>query len=198
MQYLERKGAADLLYSRLYLYYYGRAAEGTPPGEDSGMFIRTAMKVLKARGVCTDATWNYDNAEMRFTQKPPTAADLEAAQHKALSYYRCVDLYTIKSSLIHGYPVVFGFSVPENMESPQCAVSGMVLYPGSSESIIGGHAVLAVGYDDSIVIGSSIGAVLCQNSWGTSWGLSGFFYLPYRFFYDGLASDCWTIRKAQV
>ena len=61
--------------------------------------------------------------------------------------------------------------------------------------MMGGHAVCAVGYDDSKVIvnpsnqKSSKGALLIRNSWGSSWGDNGYGWLPYDYVLTGLASD---------
>jgi C1A family cysteine protease len=197
MEFLERRGAKDTLYSRLYLYARTRQFEGTSLSEDSGSQIRDAVRILAADGVCLEATWPYDPPEQRFMLDPTPNCDEEAAQHKALMYYRCVDLYTIKMSLHQGFPVIYGFDVPSSMDSDAVAQSGLLPFD-PSESSIGGHAVLAVGYDDSKVIGSSTGALLTQNSWGEDWGQGGFFYLPYDFFTHGKASDFWTLRRAAV
>jgi len=39
------------------------------------------------------------------------------------------------------------------------------------------HAVLIVGYDDNMCNGQ--GAWIVKNSWGTGWGVSGYFYIKY-------------------
>jgi C1A family cysteine protease len=64
--------------------------------------------------------------------------------------------------------------------------------PGPNEQTIGGHAVLAVGYDDSQ------NWFIIRNSWGTGWGMQGYFTLPYDYLTnDNLADDFWTIRLVQ-
>ncbi len=116
-------------------------------------------------------------------------------------YYRCPNLDTLKASLFQGFPVVIGFSVPDNMMSEECANTGIVLPPEATEGYQGGHAVLAVGYDIHFKCGKEAGAVLCQNSWGIGWGIQGYFWIPMSFWHGGqgaLASDCWTIRRATI
>ena len=55
--------------------------------------------------------------------------------------------------------------------------------------MIGGHAVLATGYDDSQQ------RFLVRNSWGTGWGKDGYFTIPYAYLTNSsLASDFWTLR----
>lgn len=197
MEYLERRGAKDTLYSRLYLYARTRQFENTPLSDDSGCQIRDAMKILAADGVCLESTWPYIDPEKRFAVDPPASCDDEAALHRALFYYRLVDLYTIRCSLAQGFPVTLGFDVPESMQTDEVAANGLVVYsPG--EASVGGHAVLCVGHDDGKVMGADRGALLCQNSWGTGWGIGGFFWLSYEFFNHGKASDFWTVRRAVV
>jgi C1A family cysteine protease len=204
MAFLEREALASLFFSRLFLYYFTRVAEGIPPTEDSGTLIRVAIQVLIERGVPYESTWPYDPAEERFSLVPSSEAQAEALEHRALFFYSCVNtdgapsLFAIKASLSQGFPVVVGFAVPENMMSAECAETGIVEFPASGEGLVGGHAVLRVGYDDNMMVGSDKGAWLCLNSWGSSWGINGYFWLPYRFDTAGLAADPWTIRKAMV
>lgn len=196
MEFLYKKaGQENPLLSRLYLYYVTRVrVEGTPATEDSGCMIRDVMKALASIGTCKDATWPYDIS--KFSDSPPPAADAEAAENEILQYLACTDLNAVKQSLADGYPVVIGFSVPENMMSDACAQTGIVQYPGPQEQIIGGHCVLAVGYDDAKQL------ITFENSWGTGWGDQGFGYLSYKFYADTgngpLADDCWTIRTEEM
>lgn len=197
--FLEHEAERDVLYSRLFIYAMTRHLEGTPLSEDSGAEIRDTMKALAVYGAPPETLWPYITSN--FSIEPPAQARTSALMHKALVYYRCPSLYSLKASLHQGFPVVIGFSVPDNMMTQQCADTGVVLPPEPGESYDGGHAVLAVGYDVHFACGGERGGVLCQNSWGTGWGLDGYFWLPMSFWSGGegaLASDCWTIRRAQV
>ncbi len=190
MSFLYRRAALDPLFSRLFVYYYTRRVEGTPPTEDSGAQIRNVMKVLALYGVAFESTWPY--LESKFSVEPSDDAFAEASRHRLLFYYRCHDLLTIKASLAQGFPVAIGFTVPANMDSAPCARTGIVKYPAPSESFVGGHAVLAIGYDNATEL------VCFQNSWGGEWGDGGFGYLPYRMFTDGFVQDCWTLRREEM
>jgi len=69
------------------------------------------------------------------------------------------------------------------------AQTGVVNLPTVDERPIGGHAVLAVGYDD----GSQ--RFMVRNSWGAEWGQGGYFSIPYAYVTNpGLAGDFWTVR----
>ncbi len=64
--------------------------------------------------------------------------------------------------------------------------------PGSGEKVVGGHAVMCVGYDDQAQ------QFTIRNSWGTQWGQNGYFKMPYAYLTNArLASDLWTIRSVQ-
>jgi C1A family cysteine protease len=206
LEFLERNGRADRLFSRLFVYYCARQAEGTAAADDAGAQLRTTVKVLATIGAPYEASWSDDSPQTRFAFEPSIAAKNEANRHKALFYYRCPNLDTVKASLAQSYPVVFGFAVPDSMLSDRCVQDGIVLPPAPNEAWQGGHAVLAVGYDDNQPVGNEYGAILAQNSWGSDWGIKGYFWLPYSFFTNPdpqcsgsmLASDCWTLRRAQI
>ena len=100
-------------------------------------------------------------------------------------------LTVMKGCLSSGYPFVFGFTVYESFESPEVARTGNVPMPSAGEQVVGGHAVVAVGYDDSRH------RFIVRNSWGTGWALKGYFMMPYAYLtqaHPALAADFWTIR----
>ncbi|VBB09718.1 cysteine peptidase histidine active site [Lucifera butyrica] len=186
-EYLELKARQSLTtLSRLFLYYEERSLEGTI-SEDSGAEIRDGMKVLKQIGVCPEADWPYDIST--FTN-PPTDKDIaDAARYKIGEYHRITSLAHLKAALAEGLPVVIGIDVYESFESEEVARTGIVPIPDTDkEQFLGGHAVLVVGYDNKRDM------LIVRNSWGSSWGDKGYFYLPYGFYNKGLVSDCWTSR----
>jgi len=192
MEFLFKKGGLSVpQLSRLFVYFASRVfVEHSPPFEDSGAQIRDVMKALATYGVCLESTWPYRAGD--YSLQPSPAAIGEATHHRILTYYRIPNLPLIKHCLADGFPIVGGFSVPENAMGPQCAKTGVVIYPEPGESFVGGHAVLFVGYDDAR------GVVKFANSWSTGWGDRGFGYLPYAFFFTGLANDFWTIRREEM
>ena len=173
--------------SRLFIYYNERVMEGTV-STDSGAQIRDGIKSVDKQGACPEPDWPYDIT--KFAARPPRADYREALHDRAASYSRLVqNANLLKGCLASGYPFVFGFTVYESFESQEVARSGVVPMPSSGEKILGGHAVLAVGYDDSTQ------RFIVRNSWGTGWGMSGYFTMPYQYVTDSnLADDLWTIR----
>src|SRR5439155_1322751 len=101
-------------------------------------------------------------------------------------------LVEMRACLADGYPFVFGFTVYESFESERVAATGIVPMPRPREKVLGGHAVLAVGYDDAKK------RFLVRNSWGTGWGMQGYFTMPYDYLASrDLSDDFWTIRRQE-
>lgn len=176
--------------SRLFIYYNERSIEGTV-NSDSGAQIRDGIKTVGAQGVCPETEWPYDIAQ--FETPPPANCYQDALQYKAILYQRLTnDLDQMRGCLASGSPFVFGMTVYQSFESQAVAQSGQVPMPSPDEQTIGGHAIMAVGYDDTQQV------FLVRNSWGTTWGMQGYFTLPYAYLSStSLTSDLWTIRIVQ-
>lgn len=171
----------------MFIYYNERVVEGTIE-IDSGAMIRTGMKVVASQGVCSESLWPLN--PNKFTIKPTDEAYANAAIHRTISYERVnTDLYSLKGCLAAGFPFVFGFSVYESFMSSSVAQTGDANMPRNNERMMGGHAVLCVGYDDETR------RFLIRNSWGPNWGKQGYFTLPYEYITNAnLADDFWTLR----
>lgn len=196
IQYERRRQqvADDFMPSRLFVYYNEREMEGTV-ASDSGAMIRDGIKSVGKFGDCPEYQWGYDIA--RFAQKPADICYANALKYRALDYWRVPrDLVQMKGCLAAGFPFVFGFTVYKSFESEVVARTGVVPMPSGDDVVVGGHAVLAVGYDDNKVTTPGVppGCVICRNSWG-QWGDNGYFYLPYAFLTDpNLSDDFWTLK----
>ena len=188
---MKQGSAKSFMPSRLFVYYNERAMEDTI-NSDSGAMIRDGIKSIAQLGVCHEADWPYVIA--RFKAKPTAACYKKAMSYQALTYRRLVqNAVQMKSCLASGYPFVFGFTVYESFESQAVAKTGIVPMPAGTEKALGGHAVLAVGYDDAIQ------RFTVMNSWSDQWGMKGFFTIPYAYLSDaGLASDFWTVSTVEV
>lgn len=176
--------------SRLFIYYNERVMEGTV-ATDSGAQIRDGIKSVGQQGVCPEPEWPYDPAQ--FAKKPAQKCYQDAKANRAVSYQRVTqDLNQMKGCLASGFPFVFGFTVYDSFMTKQVADTGHAPMPATTEQVIGGHAVMTVGYDDAQQW------FIVRNSWGDGWGMRGYFTLPYTYLLQsGLASDFWTIRVVQ-
>jgi C1A family cysteine protease len=173
--------------SRLFIYYNERVIEHTV-NSDSGAMIRDGMKSVAKQGDCPESLWPYDIS--KFAVKPSPECYSEALKDKVIQYQRLVqNLNQMKGCLASGYPIVFGFTVYESFESSQVSQTGVVPMPAHGEQVLGGHCVVAVGYDDAQQ------RFIVRNSWGTAWGMNGYCTMPYAYLIDpNLSSDFWTIR----
>jgi C1A family cysteine protease len=188
---LQAANLPDFMPSRLFIYYGERLIEGTVR-EDAGAMIRDGIKVVAKTGVCPESEWPYDVSQ--FAERPPARCFTDARRFAALSYARidndrAVRSLSVRARLAAGHPVVFGFAVHESFESDEVAHTGVMPMPEPGEALLGGHAVLAVGYDDTAQ------HLIVRNSWGASWGQAGYFTMPYAYAFSASASDFWVILK---
>jgi C1A family cysteine protease/nucleoside phosphorylase len=176
--------------SRLFIYYCERVIEGTV-STDSGAQVRDGIKAVATIGAPPETDWPYDISE--FAVQPPQQAYTDAKLDLVTTYARVSQsLPQMQGCLADGYPFVFGFTVYSSFESAAVAKSGMVPMPAAGESVVGGHCVACVGYDNTKRM------FIIRNSWGTAWGLKGYCMMPYEYLLDPhLASDFWTIRSVE-
>jgi len=182
---MERQGCS--MASRLFIYYQGRAIEGTIPW-DSGLWVRDGMKVLAKWGAPYETEWPYNIR--RFTWKPPTTAYKKALNDIALEY-RAVqpNLNALKAALAAGNPIVGGFSVFSSFVSDYVARTGLMPMPKKGEARLGGHCVTFDAFSDSDQ------TFWCANSWGTDWGIGGWFKMPYANLSN--CADFWVLTKVK-
>ena len=191
-------GAIDLLdnklahkslrVSRLFIYYQERAMENDIP-QDAGARISDGVTACSQTGVCLESIWPYTVSQ--FAVKPNQAAYADAAHRKITGASKCADITAIKTALANGSPVVGGFMVYASFETAAVARTGLMPIPNvTREQCLGGHAVCFVGYNDSK------SWFIVRNSWGTSWGDKGYFYMPYQIITTpNMASDFWAITN---
>ncbi len=187
--------------SRLFIYWNERNIEGTVES-DAGAIIRDGIKVVNQVGAPAEKHWSYDDtpadqvtgkwsAGAKPRQKPNCFAYRHAKDADAVAYLavdQTVD--QLRSCLAQGFPIVFGFTVYDSFESQDVAMSGVMYMPKASEKVLGGHAVLMVGYDDGQQ------RFIVRNSWGDRWGQAGHFTMPYEYAARAdLAADFWSIRQ---
>jgi C1A family cysteine protease len=174
--------------SRLFVYFNERKLENSIP-DDAGAFLSDGVKCLEKYGVCLESEWPYDIS--KFAVKPSAKCYKDALKHRALVAHNVMpDLSSMKTCLASGYPFVVAITIHSAFESDTVAVNGLVPMPIAGDQVLGGHAVLCVGYDDIHQ------CWIMRNSWGADWGVKGYFFLPYLYLLDSnLASDMWTITK---
>jgi len=206
IEYCERRTLGKYIdASRLFLYKATRNLLHWTG--DTGAFLRTTMGAMVLFGVPPEEFWPYKIAD--FDKEPSAFCYAFAQNYQTIKYFRLdppvtkkdVLLKRIKTFIAHGLPSIFGFTVYNSIG--QAGGDGKIPYPCPGEKIAGGHAVVAVGYNDKMKIKNTIcgketnGALLIRNSWGTGWGDNGYGWLPYGYVLDGLAIDWWTVLKSE-
>ena len=173
--------------SRLFAYYNARKIEGTT-ASDAGAQIKDVVAGMVKWGNVQETEWPYD--ENAWATDPGEKCYADALGHRVTAYLsvnQTVD--DICTTLANGEPIIFGFSVYSAFEGQDVAKSGVLNVPSRDESLLGGHAVLAVGYDDATR------RVTVRNSWGPDWGQKGYFTMPYEYITNpDLADDFWILR----
>ncbi|NCQ35930.1 cysteine protease [bacterium] len=205
--------------SRLFLYKVTRNLLNWTG--DTGAYCRTTMGAIALLGVAIEEYWPYTDRSPDFDQEPPSFVYALARNYQGLTYHRLDGVKAtlplderIKFMISIGWPLMFGFTCYESLRAETVALTGEIPFPSASEKVIGGHAVIAVGYDDTKKIRNTrlggretTGAFLIRNSWGTQWGCvppdapedttRGYGWLPYEYLDSGLANDWWTLTMAE-
>lgn len=174
-----------------FIYYAERTIEGTTKS-DAGAMLRDGVAALAKQGVCDEKLCPY--VVGKFATKPSAAAYQAALSSIITSYARVgQDLASMQGCLAEGFPFVVGIQVYGSFESDVVAKTGTVPMPNTrKEQLLGGHAILIVGYDSAKKV------FICRNSWGTGWGMAGYFTLPFDYLTSAtLASDLWTLRAGK-
>jgi len=177
--------------SRLFLYYNARARSGLI-GQD-GAYLDDGMESIRIQGVCVESMWAYD--VRRVDVRPPTKAYTNASLQRSNSWSR-VPLGSgfvsgIKQVIARNIPVVIGVGVYSSFMTQNVRDTGIIPLPNrSTESMLGGHAITLIGYNDTIQ------AFIGVNSWGTSWGgtipgssTRGYLSIPYSYIGNSALCD---------
>lgn len=174
------------LLSRLWIYYQERKLENDLGQGDTGAIGVDAFKAASTVGVCPETDWPYDIST--FEGPVPKAATKDEGHYKLTKPYHLVtpSADAFKAVLSNKQTIAFGFTVYESFESDEVARTGIVPMPDtSSESVLGGHEVLCVGY-----LKDEPNYALVRNSWG-DWGMGGYCLFPWKYLIDSAQCSDW-------
>jgi C1A family cysteine protease len=191
-----RQNLPDYMPSRLFIYYNERSLEGTI-NIDSGAALSDGIKSMTNLGVASEEKCPY--IIEKFAEKPSDEAYRFALDHQVIKSSRVnMTVNDFKTMINLNVPIAFGFTVYESFEDQETARTGIMKVPDTTkEECLGGHAVLCIGYDDlkTSADKKTVGYLKVRNSWGSSWGSGGYFYMPYDVIKNGLACDGWAIMQ---
>lgn len=151
------------------------------PGEDyDGSSIRGAVKAWSKEGICEEKHWPYKPGK-RGTPGPKAAEN--AALYPVEKYERCLGLENMKHAIHYRGAIIVGASIHRGwFEAKGKKIIGFA----PDKDIVGGHAFIMVGYNDSK------GFFWVKNSWGSEWGIEGYAGMRYQ---DAICNvrDAWAV-----
>ncbi len=213
LEYLARRSqhpSASTSLSPLFLYKTARNLMNVT--EDTGSSVRETMRAMALFGGIPEKYWPYQ--EDLYNEEPPAFCFSYGQNNQSLKYFRLdvpdsskrqisndLLLFKIKAVLVAGFPCIFGLTLYDSVYTDYNLEKGYIPSPVNTDSVVvGGHVVLAVGYDDYKYISKreeQPGAILIRNSWGDTWGCGGYGWLPYSYVLKGLTADWWSLLKSE-
>lgn len=163
---LVRAGKIPTAPSRQGLYWMGRLEDGDP-GDDAGSNISSILAATKLLGIPPESAWTYQAGDLVPGNRAWELLHAAADQRYVSGYARIASAGSqrqadVKVAIAAGFTVVFGTEVDQAFED----LAPGQYWPGVKGAVLGGHCMLAVGYDAE-------GVTVC-NSWGLSWCDNGF------------------------
>ncbi len=166
-------GAPQVVLSPSYVY------NQLVQGECKGTEIAKALDILQDQGACDFDLFPYQTSncsEQPGTAQQDNALDSRISDYKLLSGENMVNEVKALLSVYQTSVVVSMGLDGEFGKRDDMGISAYRPHPVNLDEIYGAHAMLVVGYSDRY------NAFKLANSWGPSWGDSGFVWVDYAAF----------------
>lgn len=174
-------------------YTYANILSQNTTNCQAGTDIARACEWLKNTGAVKLSNYPQNPACIATNQIPSSWKSM-ASQNRLPGYTKLFFNYenlaskvqSTKRAIANGHPVLMAINCANSLCNSQGVRSDGLWWPQGNENPkiqYGGHALAVVAYDDNKFNG---GAFLVQNSWGTNWGLNGYFWITYYHY------ACWV------
>jgi len=176
--------------------YYNARRYSTSLVLDRGTYIRDAVKMTARLGCPDERFWTFSTLAIKVNRRPSFQAYMQAHARRGGEYFAILSqgnarVRAIKAALAAGYPVIFGTRVTRAFALGQGADDIYDVPRIPDEDIVGGHAMVAVGYEPSSV-DSTLFKV--RNSWGQGWGDNGHCYFTEQYMRWAHTRSLWVFR----
>jgi C1A family cysteine protease len=163
--------------SRRALYTASGMLEASPPKDDGRDPTDVAVAISTA-GLVAEDRWPWDVAKVVAPlpwDVQQVASAFRVSNHWRINSQGASRAEEVAHALSLGYPVIFGTQVGQAFEdyAPTRGSLQAAVLPASNADSLGGHMLCLLGY--TTVNGQRLFRGV--NSWGTSWGDSGLFWM---------------------
>jgi C1A family cysteine protease len=154
-------------FSEAHLFYcYAQSQGRTCGGPNGGWWPSAALDAFKNSGVADEACYPYVAGDQACTG---LCSDWQSRVTKISDWHAMTSPADMKTWISTRGPLIACYTVYDDFYSYKSGIYHNVVQSPNP----GGHCVSIVGYDDNQQYW------ICKNSWGPTWGESGFFRIAY-------------------
>lgn len=174
--YEYKETGRKILMSPLYTAKKGKEIDGITDSEGSQMIY--AAKVATNIGIIPEEFYNSFNYKAGSLIFPNIENEDKIPHYKSTNYASCSTVNSMVRALYDGNILLYGMECPKEIYDLKNGKGEFLEFNPSGKLIfVGGHQIVVVGHYPNLVHNGHKGWFKCINSWGTSYGKNGFFYI---------------------